>query len=215
MTSILSAPTPMEAAYLRLHGQPEPGDESCSRCGRRGCATVPSRQVVSRKFTAYDDWAQPGGELCQVCAWGLGGAGLRSSILAIEPGQIRELDSSTLAELLSHPVDDRTAVVLPLRPGRKHLVPAARWGHVVVDDVAVRWGGPEVILRAEMAWLRARDFSVAMIHDGNLDAGLLRRIPTDELADILESLERVRRWRRSPHWQIAVRASTSSSTRRR
>jgi len=150
-----------------------------------------------------------------VCAWGLGGAGLRSSILEIRPGQVRELDAATLAELLSHPVTEQTAVVLPLRPGRKHLLPEARWGHVVVDDVAVRWGGAEVILRAEMAWLRARDFSVSMIHDGTPDVGILRRIPTDELADVLESLERVRRWRRSPQWQVAVRASTISSTRRR
>ncbi|MBB1033155.1 hypothetical protein G6031_01950 [Dietzia sp. CQ4] len=141
--------------------------------------------------------------------------GLRSTTLAIEDGQVRELDSAGLATLLSRPLDDRTAVVLPLRPGRKHLLPTARWGHVVVDDVAVRWGGAEVVLRAEMAWLRARDFSVAMIQDGSPDIGILRRIPTHEMSDVLEALERVRRWRNCPHWQIAVRASTSSSTRRR
>lgn len=176
---------------------------------------MPSRQVISRRFTAYDDWIQPGGELCQVCAWGLAGTGLRSSILQISLSQLRELDGSTLADLLGRPVDENTAVILPLRPGRKHLLPSARWGHVVVDDVAVRWGGAEVVLRAEMAWLRARGLSVSMIYDGNPDAGILRRVPTDELPDVLESLERVRHWRRSPQWQIAVRASTSSSTRRR
>lgn len=205
----------MEAAYLRVHGQPESADRSCGRCGRRGCATVPCRQVISRKFTAFDDWISPGGELCQVCAWGLSEAGLRSTTVAIEDGLVRELDGAGLAALLSRPIDEKTAVVLPLRPGRKHLLPAARWGHVVVDDVAVRWGGAEVVLRAEMAWLRARDFSVAMIQDCSPDIGLLRRIPTHEMPDVLEALERVRRWRNSPHWQIAVRASTSSSTRRR
>lgn len=131
MTSMLSAPTPMEAAYLHVHGRPETGDRACGRCGRRGCAVVPCRQVISRKFTAFDDWIAPGGELCQVCAWGLTASGLRSTPLAIEDGQTRELAGPELAALLSRPVDTHTAVVLPLR-GRKHLLPAARWGHVVV-----------------------------------------------------------------------------------
>lgn len=215
MTSTLSAPTPMEAAYVHVHGPPAAGEQACGRCGRRQCVTTPCRQAVSRKFTMFDDWVSPGGDLCQVCAWGLSGAGLRSTVMAVESGLVRDLDGVDLAALLSRPLSDQTAVVLPLRPGRKHLLPAARWGHVVVDDVAVRWGAGEVVLRAEMAWLRSRDFSVAMIHDGNPDVGLLRRIPTPEIADVLDALDRVRRWRHSPHWQIAVRASTSSSTRRR
>jgi hypothetical protein len=28
---------------------------------------------------------------------------------------------------------------VPLRPGRKHLLPTATWGHVTVDDAQLPW----------------------------------------------------------------------------
>jgi hypothetical protein len=58
-----------------------------------------------------------------------------------------------------------TAVVVPLRPGRKHLLPDARWDTATVDDAQLIWTSVDAHRLAVMRRLRAHGFSESMLCD--------------------------------------------------
>ncbi|MCT1515296.1 hypothetical protein [Dietzia cercidiphylli] len=163
---------------------------------------------MSNRFTAWDDWKRPGGPVCQVCQWAFATRELRSRIYLVEPdGRLEELDGAALGELLSQSLGDR-AVSLPLRPGRKHTLPAARWGLVSVEDTLLSWSRPERILRWQLATLRGWGFTVSDLAEGTLDYRTLGRLDTDERARALALADDLAPWRGTPAWAVAVRAST-------
>lgn len=133
---------PVRAAWLLHTGSPPRGPgESCARCGQDSAHTPVSR-VLSKSFTAWDEWVTPGrGLLCPACEWGYRHPPLRQSptVVATDPPRFTLLTPHELRDLLRDPVDQATAVAVPLRHGRKHVLPAARWGTVCVDGVCVPW----------------------------------------------------------------------------
>lgn len=80
-----------------------------------------------------------GAVLC-VRAWIYRTPELRSSMhLITRDPELCVLTSLALSELLDSPLGSDHAVVVPLRPGRKHVFPSARWGEVSVDDITLGW----------------------------------------------------------------------------
>lgn len=209
--------TPLSRAFIDLSdaNSIEEGEHRCARCGESTPQTVPARKVVSAKFTAFDEWITPGGPVCPVCAWGFTDARLRSKIVHLDSHDGTALiEGQRLAEILASPLPAHVAVVLPLRPGRKHLLPYARWGHVTVDDATVPWGTAAVDLRADLAWLRAAGMSVSQLETESLDFGFWRALDTASIPEALGRLDRIRPWRGTPTWMIGIRASTANSSRR-
>lgn len=212
MSTPLLTHTPMEAAFLRAHdvAAPSGGDGYCGYCGREKCATVPANRAVSNRFTAWDDWLRPGGQVCRVCQWAFSTPALRSKVMLIESdGCLVELDGADLRHLLSGPLGDR-ALSLPLRPGRKHTLPAARWGLVSVDDALVSWERLERILRWQLETLRGWGFTVADLAEAAPSYRTVSTLGPDERVRALAIFADLAPWRGTPAWSVAVRGSTPS-----
>lgn len=135
------------AAYTAAEGavdaiEPEDRASGCARCNRTTAVMTPVGQVISRRFTGYESWTNLAGRrLCAVCVWVYRHKPLRSDphIVTRDPATLRQATPALLHQVLSTPVAADTAVILPLRPGRKHLVPGARWGMVTVEDIQLTW----------------------------------------------------------------------------
>ncbi|QHE73545.1 hypothetical protein GFS60_07205 (plasmid) [Rhodococcus sp. WAY2] len=129
------------AAYTVAEGLAEvttPDDRvtGCARCGRHTVVMTPVGQVVSRRFTGYESWTNLACRyLCAVCVWVYRHRPLRTDahIVTRDPVTLRPANPALLHQVLSTTIDADTAVIVPLRPGRKHLFPDARWGQVTVD----------------------------------------------------------------------------------
>ena len=139
----------------------------CSRCGRHDAPVQPSHRVVSAQFTDYDAWVDvSSGQLCAACSWGYRHPALRAGAHRITrtPVSLASCSRSEVTTLLTKgrlPVD--VAVVVPLHPGRKHLVPVAQWGKVTTDAVAVTWTDHDAARLTVMQQLRALGFGSRML----------------------------------------------------
>lgn len=186
----------------------------CCRCGSRGDDLTPVHQVVSAHFGGRDHWLHPGGDaLCAACTWCYRHPPLRSlpHLLTRRPPAVVALTPPGLRHVLAAPVTTEQVVTIPTRPGRKHLVPTAVWGHVMLDDIAVPWTRVDTVRLSVVEELRAlgvtrRDFTDpappwhALCH---ASPTARRRILTgwDQLAD----------WRcRLPWLHVAILATTPS-----
>lgn len=134
----------------------------CARCGDSG-RLVEVRRVVSRSFTGRDHWTLPGGAgLCSACTWAYQEPALRKRahiVLGRRQPVLHALDSPGMREVLARAVDSQTAVTVP-RSGRKHLLPGAQWGRVLLDDIALPWSRADAARLAvldEIRWLGASD----------------------------------------------------------
>ncbi|QHE72650.1 hypothetical protein [Rhodococcus sp. WAY2] len=140
------------AAYTVAEGLAEvttPDDRvtGCARCGRSTAVMIPVGQVVSRRFTGYESWTNlVGRNLCAVCVWIYRHRPLHTDahIVTREPVMLRRANTALLHQVLSTTIDADTAVIVPLQPGRKHLLPDARWGQVTIDDTTLTWT-PELL----------------------------------------------------------------------
>jgi len=143
--------------------------QSTGRCAR--CATsaplVPVRDVVSKVFTGFDGWADPAGRgLCAACAWGYSTPSLRAvpHLVTREPATMRELGRAEAGALLTTgALGADSALVVPLRPGRKHILPTAAWGRVTVDDAQLPWTDHEAHLLGVVVRLRDLGFGSRML----------------------------------------------------
>ncbi|MDI9941303.1 MULTISPECIES: hypothetical protein [Rhodococcus] len=70
-----------------------------------------------------------------------------------------------LLHVLSTTIRSDMAVVVPLRPGRKHLLPDARWGRITVDDTHLNWSESDTVRLAVMRRLRELGFTETMLRD--------------------------------------------------
>ena len=186
-------------------------DGSCARCGRDDLDLITVDAVVSRVFTGFDGWRDPCGlGLCPACSWGYRAPELRTvnHLVTADPPSLKQLDVTALGDLLTTPLRADVAVVVPLRPVRKHLFPTAVWGRVTVDDAHLPWTTADTVRLAAMHRLRAAGFGSRMLAEPAPPWPMLRRLPAGQWVQTLDDWRALGPWRsRRPWFDLAVRAS--------
>jgi len=184
---------------------------TCSRCGGRDVDLTPTRHVVSGVFTGFDGWINASGAgLCAGCSWGYRTPRLRAvaHLVLTDPPRLLELTSTQVGELLDRPLPTDAALVVPLRPGRKHLLPTAVWGRVTVDDAQLPWTAADCARLAAMRRLRARGFGSRMLAAPAPTWPVLRKLPRHWWHDVELDWALLAPWRsRRPWFDLAVQAT--------
>lgn len=196
-----------------VRGSRQVSAQCCARCaGTTGPSSL-VRQVVSRTFTAYDDWRYPAGtHLCAPCSWMYRTRSLRQYAHKVSSRpSLTVLTSHALRMLLSRPLLGGFSVVVPLRPGRKHILPHARWGHVAVDDATLPWTASDVAALAAVIRLRRSGFGVRALAESSPPFPPLRDLSPRRWPQIFADWESLDPYRRiAPWWGLALRASIVS-----
>lgn len=189
----------------------------CAHCGAATAAGRLVAQVVSARFTGFDTWLLPASSVvCTACAWAFLTPALRRQAHLVHrtPPSLTVPSREDLAELLTcGPVDPGSAIVIPLRPGRKHVFAGARWGTVAIDDACLVWGQDQAH-RLEVALrLGAWGFPPRSLVQEAAPFHVLRRLPRQQWARVLTDWDRLRCWRlpASPWLALAAWLMTSSS----
>lgn len=184
---------------------------TCSRCGSRDADLTPTRHVVSDVFTGFDGWVNAAGAgLCAGCSWGYRTPRLRAvaHLVTADPPRLAELTAGRLGDHLDRPVPPDVALVVPLRPGRKHLLPEAGWGRVTVDDTQLPWTAADCARLAAMRRLRARGFGSRMLAAPAPPWSVLRRLPRPWWRDVDLDWAQLAPWRtRRPWFDLAILAT--------
>lgn len=184
----------------------------CARCDEaRGLVDV--RQILSRSFTARDSWLHPGGPgLCSACSWAYRELRLRRlpHIVQQTPLTLTALTPATLSQALARQVSARAAITVP-RSGRKHLLPGARWGLILLDDIAVPWKAADATHLDLVHDLRALGANDDDLRQPAPPWPLLRTAGPDR-GHLLATWTHLRRWRqqRPAHLEIALIATRHS-----
>ncbi len=178
------------------------GHGVCARCAASDGEMTATRTVVSKVFTAYDDWHAPGGaSLCAACTWAYSTPALRRHphMVTTTP-HLTSLSPARLREVLRAPVRPDVAVVVPLHPGRKHLLPMARWGQVTVDDACLAWSTSDARRLDAMFRLRRLGFGPKKLIAAAPSWPVLRRLSSHGRATVYELWPLLEPWRRSRLW---------------
>ena len=185
----------------------------CARCSSTG-PSVASRTAVSRTFTGMDCWDRPAGDrLCPACAWAYGTPALRAGahLVGAGPVALTPLERVQGADVLTcGPLTGDQALVVPLRPGRKHLLPSAAWGHVRLDDVTISWSRSDAARLATARRLRTLGFGTAMLAAAAPAFGVLRRLPRSQWQSVMDAWHQLDPWRAtdSPWMHLALHITT-------
>lgn len=188
----------------------------CARCATTA-GLVPTREVISKAFTGFDGWADPsGGGLCAVCAWGYSTPSLRAvpHLVSRDPAGMHELSRDGAGEFLaSGPLDVDHALVVPLRPGRKHLLPTATWGRVVIDNAQLPWNVREVHLLRTVTELRALGFGSRMLTEPAPPYQVMSKLPPASWSRVLHAWDELAQWRAaaSPWMALALHVTAPST----
>lgn len=174
----------------------------CARCGEAGqLAKVSS--VVSKNFTAFDGWRQPAGRgLCPACSWGYRTHGLRqhAHLITHAPATLRCLTLLELGQVLTRPLNLQSALVVPLRAGRRHLVPDAAWGRVTLEGTTLPWSRADVGRLDVMRELRAVGFTRRSFTEPAPPFQVLRRLPSTTWPDVVIKWSELQPWRDRDLW---------------
>ncbi len=170
--------------------------ERCDRCGRTAALT-PVREVVSKVFTAFDSWVSPAGTngVCSSCVWGYKNPDLRSAIHLVTPTHLVELDRHATTQLLYGPLAGVVALVVPLRPGRKHLLPVARWGRITTDAAALTWSTSDAERLRHVVELRDLGFGSRMLTEPSPPYPVLRQVSPELHAHVVDIWSALNTWR--------------------
>jgi len=202
-------PRPSLAAAARRTG-------NCARCGTTSGELTATGKVISKVFTGFDHWHSPHGPaLCPSCTWGYRTPQLRaaSHLVSADPARMRQLTIPQLGILLESPLPCDVAVIVPLHPGRKHLVPTAGWGRVTIDDIQLPWGVDDTRRLAAMRRLRAAGFGSRMLAEPTPPWPVFRRIPRHGWADVLTDWPALDPWRSRRLWfDLAAHATAPVPT---
>jgi hypothetical protein len=171
----------------------------CARCGRQASLTA-TRTVVSKVFTGFDSWVDPAGAgVCPSCAWGYSTPDLRSSAHLVTRSPKSGLSDLTrpavLEVLTSGRLNVDAALVVPLKPGRKHLIPDAVWGQVTLDDVHLPWTTADTDRLQVVADLRSRGFGTRMLEEPAPPWPILRRQPHADWIFVMAAWVQLDPWR--------------------
>lgn len=208
----------LTAAWLAAGARPAPALTRAGRCAR--CSTLAEltavRSAISKTFTGFEGWGDPGGTgLCGACAWAYTTPQLRAEphLVTRQPVGLRRLQRTDIrAVLLTGALDPCLALVVPLRPGRKHVVPTARWGRVTVDDAVLPWGDSDAARLGELIELRGRGFGSRMLTEPAPSYHVLRRLPPDQWQPTMRAWQQLAPWRApdSPWLPLALHVTTST-----
>ena len=202
------SPTPLPST---LTGQ-------CSHCGAHD-HLAPVRSVVSKQFTGFDGWANPSGRgVCPMCAWGYSTAELRAGahLITRKPASLISLGRAGVADFLrSGPLNAGSALVVPLRPGRKHLLPAAVWGRVSIEDVDLAWSHQEVHLLRQLDQLRDLGFGSRMLTAAAPPFHVMKNLTQEQFQQALQAWDQLEPWRQqgNPWMALAVHVTTPTTTK--
>ncbi|MGF0118744.1 hypothetical protein ACQFYA_20825 [Promicromonospora sp. Marseille-Q5078] len=204
------------AQTTTAHPAPATGAR-CARCASRA-AVHPARQAVSKSFTGYDDWTEPRGtHLCPACTWAYTTPALRTHPHHITraPGCEPRSRAQVTERLLAGALGAKEALVIPLRPGRKHLVPVATWGHITTDHARVPWTDTDAQLLDALTRLRASGFGSRMLAEPAPPFHTLSRAPRTSWTQIFTDWEQLHPWREpdSPWLPLALHITTPTTTK--
>ncbi|MDV6247053.1 hypothetical protein [Rhodococcus opacus] len=192
-------------------GAPDTRAAGCARCGLTTAVMSPVGQVVSRRFTGYESWTNLAGRsLCEVCVWVYRHRSLRTDahIVTRDPVTLTPANPALLQQVFSTSVGADTAVIVPLRPGRKHLLPDARWGTVTVDDAQLSWTSADAHRLVVMRRLRAHGFSERMLGDDTPAYPVLNRVAADQWPQVFDDWNHLAPWRQAAPWfEVGLRAT--------
>lgn len=185
----------------------------CARCSSPGAA-IATRSVVSKTFTGYASWVNPSGpSICARCAWAYQTPQLRlNPHLVTGRPSLTPLTRPALAALLAGgQLDVTTALIVPLRPGRKHLIPEAGWGRITLDDVQLPWTGHDATRLNIVIDLRSLGFGSRMLTATAPPWLVLRRLPATSWGQIMHSWQQLQPWRTpaSPWLALALHATST------
>lgn len=189
----------------------------CGRCARSDTLT-PTHTVVSRTFTATDDWANPAGPgLCPACTWLYSTPALRlhpHRLSRTPPAFSASTVFQLLAELAAGPLDASVAISFPLRPGRKHVCAGLAWGTIRIDDLNLTWSHSDAQLLAVVDELRRAGFGSRMLTEPSPPWPQLRRLPATEWNDLITSWRSLDPWRlhARPHLELAIALTRQPTT---
>ena len=237
MTDHSPGPAPAPAAFTDVltvayaaAGSPATPHELEGACARCGIETdqltrATGRRVVSEQFTAYDGWRSPSNVrgLCPPCTWALTAPALRQ-----HPHQItrtpqadpihntdlssagfRQLTRSDLAGLLESPLAGDVAVIVPLRPGRKYLLPEAQWGTIATDATRLPWVAADADRLAALQRLRGAGFGSRLLAAPAPPWPVFSRLSPSAWPQVLADWEHLKPWReRTPWLDLAIYATT-------
>ncbi|MGV9868213.1 hypothetical protein [Rhodococcus koreensis] len=188
----------------------------CARCAASPVPVEAVTTVVSRTFTGYDCWKAPAeGGLCAACAWAYRHPDLRRRmhVVTTRPA-MRAVTAADLRRILLRPLEPDTAVVVPLRPGRKHILPHARWGSVAVEDTSLPWTGRDVAAAAAMRRLRALGFGARMLAEPAAPYPVLAQVAPRRWPAVFADWDRLAPYRRiGQWWELVLRATVAASAR--
>ena len=174
----------------------------CCRCDRNA-RLVPTRAVVSAKFTGFDQ-LHAGEGLCTGCAWSFSQAA-RRMVLSITPSTATLLDTPALFDCLLQP-SGQAAVVVPIS-GRKHVLPYAQWGTIRVDDINLIWRASDVQRLRVVGELRTRGAPSAALREPTPPSRWLATQPTDTWEATYRQWRELDPWRTAPHLELAIKAT--------
>lgn len=210
----------LTAAYA-ASGNPAPTSDlpagPCARCGTHSDQLTRTTQVVSKLFTAFDGWHDATGRgMCPPCAWAHTAPELRQHPhLVTTRGETRRLTRPDLGkQLLAGPLPGDQALVVPLRPGRKHLLPEATWGHVTTDDARLPWAAGDVTRLEALLRLRGHGFGSRMLTDPAPPWPVFSRLTPATWPAVLADWDALKPWRtRRPWLDLALHATTTPTSR--
>lgn len=188
----------------------------CSRCSTPTSHGVPTRACISKKFTAFESWDNPRGQLlCPACAWSYREPALRTRahILTQRLTLTAATTTELCADLLTGPLNPTRALVIPLRPGRKHLIHHATWGRIALDDTTVTWTAADAGRLEATLRLRRHGFGPRMLTQPAPCWDVLYSIPRNHWAAITLDWNALNPWRATPWLPLALYLTTIKENR--
>lgn len=194
-------------------GRPQvdaPSDSGrCARCGQEA-PLVATSQAVSKHYRGWDGWVDPcGSGVCLGCLWSFRTPLLRSVAHWIhrDPHMLVAVSPEELTARLSQGLGGSDALLLPLQPGRRHLIQLAQWGTITTDDGPLQWTGEDARRLVAYHRLRCLGFRHSQLAAATPVWQALLGLSNEQVAQVLRWWPELDAWRANPAW-LRVAAHT-------
>ena len=148
--------------------------------------------------------------MCRACCWAYRTPLLRTvpHLIVRCPELLLSLSGSELHAALARPLTSGSAIVVPLRPGRKHVISGAAWGRIVTDDALLSWTDQDVACLDVVDDLRAAGFKTRSLYEPAPPHQVVRQLPAEQIPNILTRWDQLQPWRTNPvRMQIACKTT--------